>query len=54
MHGMPFNSLNEVEECFELVDLFIRLQAIVDRNEILWASMMPKNKDFQKILQFFV
>jgi len=35
MHGMPFNSLNEVEECFELVDLFIRLQAIVDRNEIL-------------------
>ena len=54
MHGMPFNSLNEVEEFFELADLFIRLQAIVDRNEILWVSMMPKNKGFQIILRLFV
>ena len=54
MHGMPFNSLNEVEEFFELADLCIRLQAIVDRNEILWASMMPENKYFRIILDLFV
>ena len=52
VHGMSFNSLNEVEGFLDLIDFLIRLQAIVDRKEILWASMMPSF--FQIILCLFV
>ena len=47
MHGKSLKTLNKVKEFLDRFDFFDHLQAIVNRNWILWAYMMPKKEVFQ-------